>query len=255
MVGDSQGTSRKRNKVTEHLSQRLGSSGGDGPPKKPKGKKRAGGGDPGDSSDNSDSDPSDNEGELPKVKITSEQLLAKYIIAIIKDQKHCDKADAPKPQPYKGDPEDLERFLRELENVWALEAHRYKKDITKIRHAANLLHRNTNDKHGDPVKWYEAYHPKIDVAAAKRLPGGAKATLDSVWSTWNVFVESLRASFTTRVGREQAVNQWQELKHTDSIDNFLDRLTNLMCRTGYTEEVAKDKLIRGLNKEVGLAWT
>ena len=94
----------------------------------------------------------------------------------------------------------------------------------------------------------------IDLAAAKRLPGGAKATIDPVWTTWNVFVESLRASFATRVGREQAVNQWQELKHTDSIDDFLDRLTNLMWRTGYTEEVAKDKLIRGLNKEVGLAW-
>ena len=141
-----------------------------------------------------------------------------------------------------------------MDNVWALEAHRYKKDITKIRYAANLLHRNTSDKHSDPVKWYEAYHPKIDLAAAQRLPGGTEATLDPEWSTWSVFVESLRASFATRVGREQAVNQWQELKHTDSIDDFLDRLTSLMWRTGYTEEVAKDKLIRGLNKEVGLAW-
>ena len=138
--------------------------------------------------------------------------------------------------------------------MWALEAHRYKKDITKIQYAANLLYRNANDKHGDPVKWYEAYHPKIDLAAARQLPRGAKATLDPVWSTWNVFVESLRASFATTVGGEQAVNQWQELKYTDLIDDFLDRLSNLMWRTGYTEAVAKDKLIRGLNKEAGLAW-
>ena len=253
-LGASQGTSHKHNKVTEDLPQGLGGSGGGGPRKKPKGKKTASGADPGDSSDNSDRDPSDNEGELPKVMITSEKLLVKYLSAMIKDQKHRDKADAPKPQPYKGDPEDLERFLRQLENVWDHEAHRYKKDITKIRYAANLLHRNANDKHGDPVKWYEAYQSKIDLAAAKRLPGGAKATLDPVWSTWNVFVESLRASCATRVGREQAVNQCQELKHTDFIDDFLYRLTYLMWRTGYTEEVAKDRLIRGLNKEVGLAW-
>ena len=103
------------------------------------------------------------------------------------------------------------------------------------------------------MKWYEAYHPKIDLAAARRLPGGAKATLDPVWSTWSVLVESLRASFATRVGREQAVNQWQELKHTDSFDDFLDSLTNLMWRTGYSEEVAKDKMVRGLNKKIGLA--
>ena len=103
------------------------------------------------------------------------------------------------------------------------------------------------------MKWYEAYHPKIALAAAHRLPGGAKATLHPVWSTWSVFAESLRASFATRVGREQAVNQWQELKNTDSIDDFLDSLTNLIWRTKYSEEVAKDKMVRGLNKEIELA--
>ena len=75
-----------------------------------------------------------------------------------------------------------------------------------------------------------------------------------MWSTWSVFVESLRASFATRVGREQAVNQLQELKHTESIDDFLDSLTNLLWHTGYYEEVAKDKMVCGLNKQIGLAW-
>ena len=40
----------------------------------------------------------------------------------------------------------------------------------------------------------------------------------------------------------------------DSINDFLDRLTSLMCYTRYTEEVAKDKLIYGLNNEVRLRW-
>lgn len=58
----------------------------------------------------------------------------------------------PKLHPYKGDPENLKRFLRQLENMWALEAHRYKIDITKIYDIANLIHRNANDKHSDTVK-------------------------------------------------------------------------------------------------------
>ena len=91
-------------------------------------------------------------GQPPKKKITSEKLVEKYITAIIKDHKTRDKVEAPKPQPYKGDPEDLERFLRQLENLWALEPHKYKKDTTKIRYAANLLHCNTTDKDHDPVK-------------------------------------------------------------------------------------------------------
>ena len=36
---------------------------------------------------------------------------------MIADQRRKDKADTPKPQPYKGDPEDLERFIRQLENI------------------------------------------------------------------------------------------------------------------------------------------
>lgn len=70
---------------------------------------------------------------------------------------------------------------------------------------------------------------------------------------WSTFVESLVASFGTRVDREQAVNEWQELKHMDSIHDFVNKLTNLMGCTGYIEEVVKVKLIIGLNKEVVLA--
>ena len=136
----------------------------------------------------------------------------------------------------------------------ALESHKYTKDITKIRYAANLLHRNTTDKHCDSVKLYDAYHPKIDLQAALRLPGAAWATLHSVWSKWSVFVESLKSSVATSVGSEHAVNQWYKLKHTDLIDDFFDNLTNLMWRTGYTEEIVKDKFNQGSNVEVGLAW-
>ena len=214
-----------------------GSSGGRGNPPP---KKTAAAGNSGDSSDESDRDP--DVGQLSKTKTTSEKLLAKYMDAIIKDHKTGDKVEAPKLQPYKGDLEDLERFLNQLENVWALESHKYTKDITKIRYAANLLHRNTIDKHLNPVKLYDAYHPKIHLGAALRLPGGAWATLDPVWSKWSGFVEFLRSSVATRVGSEQAVNQCSKLKHTDSIDDFLDSLTNLMWRTTYTEQIAKNML-------------
>ena len=58
---------------------------------------------------------------------------------------------APQPSPFKGDPEDLERFLRQLENMFALEHQTFQQDIRKIRYAANLLHRTKDDKFGDPA--------------------------------------------------------------------------------------------------------
>ena len=201
-LGASESTSRKRSSTFDQGNPNAGGSGGGKgniPPRN-----TAAAGNPGDSSDDSGSDPE--VGKPPKKKVPSQKLLQKYIDAMIKDHKRRDKCEAPKPQPYKADPEDLERFLRQLENVWALEPHQYRKDITKIRYAANLLYHNTTDKHRDPVKWYEAFHPTIVLAAAHRLPWGARATLDPVWSTWSVFVEVLWSSFATRVGREQAVN-------------------------------------------------
>ena len=107
-LGPTENTGRQRSTTLTNTAS--GGSGGGAPPKKPK--KSAAGGNPDDSSDNSDSDPSDNEGELPKKKLTSNQLLHKYVKAMITDRKRRDKADKPKLQPYKGDPEDLERFIR-----------------------------------------------------------------------------------------------------------------------------------------------
>ena len=88
--------------------------------------------------------------------------------AIISDQKRRDKADTPKPQPYKGDPEDPERFIRQLENMWVLKSQKYKKNITKICYTTNLPQKNISDRHRDPVKWYTTYHPKIDLTAPHR---------------------------------------------------------------------------------------
>ena len=92
---------------------------------------------------------------------------------------------------YKDDLKDFETCIKQVEDLWVLESHKYKKDITKIHYILNLLKKYRTHKHIDAVKWYAAYHPNIDLAAAHRLPGSAKATFDPVWSTWSVFVESL----------------------------------------------------------------
>ena len=78
---------------------------------------------------------------------------------------------APQPSQFKGDPEDLERFLRELANVFPLEYRTFQQDIRKICYVANSLHRNKDDKFRDPTSWYESYYLKIDTNAALRVLG------------------------------------------------------------------------------------
>jgi len=59
------------------------------------------------------------------------QLLELLVRNIAKGKKP--KPEAPKLKAYRGDLEDLERFICSLENVWAIEKHKYKDDLTKIR--------------------------------------------------------------------------------------------------------------------------
>jgi len=92
------------------------------------------------------------------------------------------------------------------------------------------------------------------LAAARRLLGGQRVTLDPSWQSWSVFIEALHSSFGTKVAKEQAITEWLTLQYNNSIDNYWDTLINLVWRTGYPEEVVKDKVIRGLNKQVGFSW-
>ena len=161
---------------------------------------------------------------------------------------------APQPSPFNRDLEDLERFLRQLENMFALEHRTFQQDITKIRYAANLLPRNKHDKFGDPASWYESYYLKIDANAAQRVPGSQQDYLDPKWKEWATFVEGLRSSFLNRVSREQAVTDWHLVKHMNSIDDYLDKLIRLMWQTGYKGQTVKDKLKRGLNHKLGEDW-
>jgi len=55
------------------------------------------------------------------------QLLELLVRSIDKSKKP--KSQAAKPKTYKGDPEDLERDIHSLENVWPIEKHKYKNDL------------------------------------------------------------------------------------------------------------------------------
>ena len=138
--------------------------------------------------------------------------------------------------------------------MFALKHRTFQQDIRKIRYVANLLYRNKDDKFRDPASWYESYYLKIDANVAQRVPGSPQGYLDPKWKEWTTFVEALRSSFSNRVSREQAVTDWHLLKHTNSIDNYLDKLIRLMWRTGSKGQRVEDKLKRGLNYKLGEDW-
>ena len=52
--------------------------------------------------------------------------------------------------------------------------------------------------------------------------------LDTRYADWDRFEATLRATFGERVTREQATIEWEKLRHTTSIDDFVDEITRLM---------------------------
>ena len=75
--------------------------------------------------------------------------------------KDCKVSD---PDPFKGDHEDLERFLLQITNKFIMEPRRFSDDVRKIRFAGQLM----KDR---AYKWYRAYHLQISSRDATRIRG------------------------------------------------------------------------------------
>jgi uncharacterized membrane protein YgcG len=215
-----------------------------------------GGGDPG--SSDSDSEP---EGGDPRAwkryyrrqMRKQEDRMMRNMAALINGASSSTSAGrardpkAPQPSKFKGEAHDVDRFLRQCENVFILEASSFQNDGTKIRYTGNLLEGQI------VVNWYEAYHNLIDQGSANRA-AGQQVQLDPHWTSWETFTHSFRSSFGDRVTREEAVAKWNKLTQTAGIDAFLDKIVQLMWKTGYSGEVVDDKISQGLNAELALDW-
>jgi hypothetical protein len=233
-----------------------------GPPVPPAGGVAGGAPDPGDSSGDDEEDGEPNPRRYPnrwknwhRKKMKKDSEMAGFVDAVRaivgKDKKKDDEpistGKSPDPQSFDGNPEELERFLRQLSNKFALERRHYKQDIDKIRYASLLLK-------GNAAKWYEVYHLHIDSSAADYIRGRHEP-LDASFATWDRFVASLRSSLGSRLPREKAVREFEKLEHSKGIDAFLNELTRLIWQTGYSDDVVKDKISRSLNKELSKDWS
>ena len=151
----------------------------------------------------------------------------------------------PDPKVYKGDPDDLNRFLLQVENKFVMEPNRFDTDLIKIRYTGQLLD-------GKAYKWYQSYHLQISPKDAYRVRG--LRTLDPKFASWDRFEASLRSSFGERVTRDQAVREWHKLRYTDSVDDFVDEIIRLIWLTDYEGAVVEDKVKHGLSGELRREW-
>jgi hypothetical protein len=87
---------------------------------------------------------------------------------------------APQPSKFKREAHDVDRFLRQCENVFRIETSSFLQDTIKIHYTGNLL------KGTAAVNWYEAYHNLIDQGGADRA-AGQHVQLDPHWATWDIF--------------------------------------------------------------------
>ena len=169
----------------------------------------------------------------------------------MKRMKRKSKRSRRKPEKleikaFKGDPDDMRRFVNDVETK--LEYHRKAlvKDMDKIRLIVPLLE-------GKAKKWYEGLHPHIHKSAADRL----KIPFDKnhPFRKWANFFDGLQMSFGGSLSRDCSVAEWNKLRHTPGkIDDYLDAILRLMWSCGYGGEVIKDKIKAGLSEDLRKAW-
>ena len=149
-------------------------------------------------------------------------------------------------EPFTVDPEDLERFLLQVDNKFKMEHNQFHDDVQKIRYAGQLIKDRAH-------KWYWAYHLQIRERDVTRVQGAID--LDPRYADWDRFEATLRATFGVRVTREQATIEWEKLHHTSNIDDFMDEITRLMWITAYEGYTVEDKIRNGLNDVMVVEWT
>ena len=99
------------------------------------------------------------------------------------DQRDCKVKD---PEPFTGDPEDLERFLLQVDNKFEMEPNRFCDDVWKIRYAGQLMKDRAH-------KWYRACHLQISERDAIRVLG--HIDLNPRYTNLDRFETTLRATF------------------------------------------------------------
>ncbi|KAI5845800.1 hypothetical protein DFP73DRAFT_593960 [Morchella snyderi] len=124
------------------------------------------------------------------------------------------------PEPFKGEPDDLDRFIRALEGVFELDKAHYVSDMDKISYTSSLLRDRAS-------KWYETIHAHVNEEAAKRL--GLSFDSNSPCRKWSHFL--------------------------GKIDEFIDKSIELVMRTGYTDEASiKDHILQCLHRDLYREW-
>jgi hypothetical protein len=158
-------------------------------------------------------------------------------------RKRPDKLDV---KPFKGDPKDLRRFVYDVESKLDYYGSALRRDMDKIRLVVPLLE-------GPAKSWYEGIHPHINRHAAQRE--GIPFDKDSPYRKWSSFFDLIRTSFGQSLSRDLYVVEWERIKHQDGkIDEFLDKLGDLMWKVGYSGEAIKDKIKSGLTSSLRRSW-
>jgi len=193
------------------------------------------------SSSDSDSDSEDG-GRSSNRKI---RKLKKKLKALEK-KKRPHKPDRLDVRPFDGNPDDLKRFAMDVESKFDYHRKSIRKDMDKIRLIVPLLE-------GKAKKWYESIHIFINKQAAdrERIPFDK----NSPYRKWDTFFDLLRSSFGGGLTRDRYVLEWNRLRHKEGhIDEFLDRILNLMYAIGYSGDIVKDKIKEGLTDEMRKNW-
>ena len=204
--------------------------------------------DPGSSSD-SDSSASDSGTEADN-ELSRDAEIRKLQRAL-KALKKKKKSQPQKPcwlniRPFNGDPDDMQRFVLDIETNFDYHRKSLYEDMPKIRLLVPLLE-------GKAKKWYENLHANINKHAVARqvIPFDKKSSLRK----WDVFFAHLQSSFGQSLTRDKSVLEWNRLRHRNgNIDYFLDRIHALMYAPNYTGEMVINKIKEGLTDEMRRNW-
>ena len=153
-----------------------------------------------------------------------------------------------KVEPFSGEKVsyDVEDFLWNLESKFEIEAEAWKdNNRAKVRFASSCLT-------GKALTWFRSYRYQVNPSEAKRA--GLDTEANPKYWDWSFFASQLRRSFGSKDQKEKALKQWDELKHTGSIDEFCDEIERLMWMVNFNQPAIEHKIKSSLKYELRKDW-
>lgn len=164
------------------------------------------------------------------------------INAVARNVNHSEGFKIREPEPFKGDPNQLDSFLLHLKVYYRLNPERFADTQHKVLYAGMLLRDGA-------AQWFRPF--LVDYLDDETNNDQETIT---IFNSFTAFEEKIRRVYRTVDQEQLAARQIQTLKQTGSVTDYWRKFQQLATHLEWDEEALRDVFYRGLKNDIKIRF-